>query len=274
MIRLFQLIRKYHYVILFIALQGIAFWILFDHNNYHHSIYFNKSTELAGHYFKSVYNAKKYFHLAQVNDSLLAENAQLKSELSKYRKTYPNRQVFDSNANYGFLYKTAHVISNSTDNQNNLIFLDIGQNSGISKHQGIINYDGIVGLVKTVSPNFSMGISILNSDFKVNAKIEELNELGSVTWDGKSTEYVILNDIPNNVSVEKGQHVLVGPYSGFFPEDYPIGIIESFTFIKGGSFYNIKVKLNVNMKNIGSVYVVKKILSEELDSLQNTIANE
>jgi rod shape-determining protein MreC len=243
--------------------------MLFSHNSYHHSHFFTAIDEISGKYHNTYYNASKYFDLQLINDSLLIENSKLRTEISKLKKTYPERQNYDTNINYGFIYKPAHIINNSIDKRNNFLTLDIGSNSNVKQHMGVISYDGVVGLIKRVSPNFSYCISILNSDFKVNAKIKELNEIGSITWDGNSIYHVVLTDIPNNVKVKKGQHVVVGPYSDFFPEDYPIGIIENFNFVQGGNFYSIKVRLQADIKNSKMIYVINKVLFDEQLNIEN-----
>ncbi len=274
MFRLFQLLKRFNYVILFILLQVIAFSILFYNNYYHHSKFFNALNEMSGSFHQSYYNTTKYLDLSRINDSLLLENARLKSEISKLNKTYTNRMVFDTNANYGFVYKPAHVINSTVDNRNNFMTLDIGSKRGAERLMGVVSYDGVVGLIKNVSPNFSNVNSILNSDFKLNAKIKEVNEVGSVTWDGHSIYHVVLLDIPNNVEVKKGQHVVVGPFSGFFPEDYPIGIVDDFEFMQGGSFYKIRVRLQADIKNSTSVYIVKRLMIEEQLELESKEENE
>lgn len=269
MIRLFQLLRRFNFLILFVFLEILAFMYLLSSNNYHHSIFFNSVQEVSGQFHRAYFNTVRYLDLRRINDSLLVENAKLRSALDAHEYKINEKHNFDTNAHYGFVYKPAHVINNSIRNRKNYMTLDIGSGKNIEPLMGVISYDGIVGIVKNVSPNFSLAISVLNTDFRVNAKIAETGEVGSVVWNGVGPGMVMLRDIPNHVELTKGQEVVVGPYSSMFPENYPIGKIVDFKLIKGGSFFEISVKLHSDIRNNTSVYVIRKILIEEQVELEN-----
>jgi rod shape-determining protein MreC len=206
----------------------------------------------------------------------LQENSLLHSQLTTaYSKLSEIKiNILDTNIEYSYKYKSADVINNTVDKPYNFLTLNIGKLQGIDEKMGVISDNGVVGIIKNSSNNFSVAISILNRDFRLNAKIQEIGEVGSIIWDGSSPEYVILQEIPNHVKVKIGQHIVVGPFSGFFPENYPIGIIVDYKLPKGASFYQIYIRLNTNMKNNSSVYVIKKIKIEEQQRLEKQSINE
>jgi rod shape-determining protein MreC len=138
----------------------------------------------------------------------------------------------------------------------------------------VVSDNGVMGIIKNSSENFSVAISILNRDFRLNAKIQEIGEVGSIIWDGGSPENVLLQEIPNHVNIKIGQHIVVGPYSHFFPENYPIGVIIDYKLPNGASFYKIYVRLNTNIKNNSNVYVIKKIKLAEQLKLEAQIIHE
>ncbi len=274
MIRLFQFIKRFRLFFTFFILELISFYFLFQNNIYHHSFLFNTGLEISGTIHRSWSGTEKYFSLAKTNDSLAAENAILRKRLSAIENRFTGNLLPDTNLNFGFTYQPGHVINNSFRLKKNYITVDVGKRSHIEEMMGVISYEGIVGIVAGVSQNFCRVLSVLNTDFHVNAKIKEVGEVGSVTWDGKSFAHVVLNDIPRHVRIEKGQHVLVGPYSKIFPENYPIGTIESFTVSEGESFYHIVVSLSANIKNINHVYLTRNMLLDEQNKLENNLTDE
>jgi len=218
-----------------------------------------------------------YFSLKKENEQLLTENAILHSQVaSAYSKLSElNITSFDTNKNYKFIFKPANVIFNSIQKRNNYLTLNIGSKQGITDKMGVVSDFGVVGIVKDVSENYCIVISVLNQDFRLNAKILELNEVGSIMWDGKHPDRVVLNEIPNHVKIKIGQHVVVGPYSRIFSENYPIGIIESFSLDKGASFYEVKVRLSANMRSVSKAYIIKRTdLDEQLNLEEKEVKND
>ena len=68
--------------------------------------------------------------------------------------------------------------------RNNFLTLNKGSKDGIRIGQGVIINDGIVGIVKSVSQNYSLVISILNKKTNVSIKFKKNNYVGSLKWNG------------------------------------------------------------------------------------------
>jgi rod shape-determining protein MreC len=79
---------------------------------------------------------------------------------------------------------------------------------------GVINNLGLVGIIDNTSPRYSTVISILNVKSRINAKIKKSNHFGSLIWNGKSTGFVQLIDVPR-LSVRKGDTIVTGMQSEF-----------------------------------------------------------
>ena len=270
MLRLFLFLKRFQYPLLFILLEAIALSLIISNLQYHKSVFFNSLQELNGIAYSKVESTTKYFHLKSMNDSLLLENARIKAELyTTYRKVKSDSIYQDSIKHLSYNLVPAYVVNNSIDNRNNYLTIDIGENKGANTRMGVVSDEGIAGIIKHVSPNYSLAISVLSSDFRVNARIVENGEIGSVTWDGRFVDRLVLKDIPSHIAIEGGQKVVVGPYSNFFPENTPIGTVLSYELESGGSFYNIYLKLNTNIKNLRMVYVVEKVNVVEQQDLED-----
>ena len=135
------------------------------------------------------------------------------------------------------------VIHNSYNVYENYLTLNSGQLQGVKPDMGVINSLGIVGIVDNTSAHYATVISILNKKSLINAKIKKSDHFGSLTWDGKSTGYVQLIDVPRLATIRKGDTIVTGGQSVIFPENINIGTIERIYTDEETHYYKIEVKL-------------------------------
>ncbi|NJK85384.1 MAG: rod shape-determining protein MreC [Bacteroidales bacterium] len=153
----------------------------------------------------------------------------------------------DTGANKKYVFIHARVINNSTDKQYNYITLNRGNKDGIEKEMAVVCSDGIVGVVKEVSENFSSVISLLNLNIKINAKIKKSGYFGPLQWTGTGYRKAVLSDIPHHVKITLGDTIVTSGFSAMIPEGYMIGVISDFK-LKGGNYYEIEVDLSTDFK--------------------------
>jgi len=269
---LFVLLLRYHALILFVVLELVSLSLVFSKNSFQRATLLSTTQEVVGTTQNSYFEVAKFFTLGKVNDSLAAEIARLKAQTTIANT--PNNKVVVGNTEpdyYEFI--PAKVIANSTHLRNNYLTLDVGAYDGVEKNMAIISSNGVIGIIKGVSGSFSSGISVLHSDFSLGARIKDLNENGIIVWDGKDKDYALLTDIPGHVDVQKGQKIEVNSYSFIFPEGTPIGEVVDFELDAGRAFYEVKVKLNDNFRNLGYVYVVKNIKISEKEKLEEEVTD-
>ena len=135
---------------------------------------------------------------------------------------------------------------------------------------GVFCPEGVVGTIVEVSDNYSIAVSVLNTEgFKVVPKIKELNDTkGTVNWNGKDPNYLNLENINKYEPLKVGYHIVTSPYSKNFPENVPIGVIESLKSRTTETFYDIKVKSSVNFGKIQTVYIVIDLFKDEIEKLE------
>jgi len=262
---LVELILKYHFLIIFVVLQLFAFYLLVSGNNYQNNKFTNLTGDVSGSVLEHYHNFTNYINLNEKNDKLAEENAFLK-QYEKYslKKLFSDKvKIEDTLYQQQYLYMSAEVIDNSVSNKKNYILINKGRINGIMPEMGVISSDGVVGIVKSSSDNFSVIVSLLHIESKVSAFIEENNYFGSISWSGDDERSLLLNDIPNYVSLKKGYHVKTSGYSSAFPKGVPIGIIKSFERVENGSFYNIDVEVSTDFRKLSHVYIVKDLMKME-----------
>jgi rod shape-determining protein MreC len=134
---------------------------------------------------------------------------------------------------------------------------------------GVINSAGIIGIVENTSKNYATIISLLNVSIKINAKIKKSNHFGTLSWNGKSTGFAQLTDVPRLAGVRKGDTIVTGAESRVFPENIGIGTIDKVYIDNETNYYTLDIKLFNDMTNLGHVYVIKNKDSEEIENLEN-----
>ena len=89
-----------------------------------------------------------------------------------------------------------------------------------------------------------------------------------MVWNGKSTGFVQLIDVPRLASVRKGDTIVTGGQSVIFPENIGIGTIDKIETDEETHYYTITVKLFNDMTNLGYVYIIKSKDREEIINLE------
>lgn len=267
---LFRFLTKNSFIFLFLLLEVVAFSLLVQNNNYQSSKVLNSSNFLVGNLYATINNIDEYFSLKEENQKLADQNAKLQStNVSSFMKVFGRMvQINDTTYLQSYVYSSAKVINNSTNNRQNYLTLDKGGINGIQSEMGVISSKGIVGIVKNVSEHFSSVMSVLHEKTKISAKIKKSGYYGSLIWEGGNYREAELKDIPNHVKLEVGDTIVTSGYSSIFPENILIGIVKEFDLPKGNNFYNIKVEFTEDYKNVSHVYIVRSLLKEERQKLE------
>lgn len=276
MYNLVKFILKYHFTILFILIELVALSIIFQNNRYQKVKFINASNFLTGGVYKAQSTVIDYFKLKEINESLAAENALLKNKISEinyieiptlYDDTLfvVDSLIVDTVKQSNF--RTGKVISNSLNKQFNLIFIDKGSLGLFYEDMGVINAQGVVGVVRSVSEDYATITPIINRDFNINAKIKDSGFFGNLSWDGVDPEFAQLYDIPNHIIPKIGDTIVTSGYSHIFDEGIIIGFIDKVNTMPGKSFININVKLAVEFGNLNYVYGIENHIKVEIDSL-------
>lgn len=256
---------------MFVLLEAIAISLIVSNNSQQGSAFFNSSNELSGSVFQTQSNVADYFSLSSVNKSLMEKNAQLLTELEALRK--PADSVFiplDSSMFATMQFKGAKVINNSLSLAQNHLTINKGSNQGIKPGMGVINEQGVVGRVKTVSRNFSTIISLLHTELLVSSKIISNDVFGSTKWDGLDPELAKLMYVPRHVVVTIGDKVVTSGYNEIFPEGIPVGTVVEVKPGTDTNYLDITIKLDTDFSKISYVYLVESFQKAELDSLNQS----
>ncbi len=266
--QIFNFIFKNSYKLLFLLLLSVSFALTIQSHSYHRSKIISSANFLSGGVYQKINDMSEYFNLQTQNEALAIENARLKSLLFNKKDSVSIAKINEINGLDKIEIIVSKVIHNSYNVTENYLTLNSGDLAGIKTDMGVVNNLGIVGIVANTSKNYATVQSILNFKSKINAKIKKSNHFGTLQWDGKSTGFVQLIDVPRLASVRKGDTIVTGGQSDIFPENIGVGTIDKAYIDNISHFYTLKIKLFNDMTNLGHVYIIKNKDRQEILDLE------
>lgn len=267
-----KLIVKYHFTIIFILLEIIAFSLIVVHNNYQRTVFSGYAASFFGTISSVVTSANDYLYLKTMNEKLVVENTNLKNEIEQlklYAQYHSDDTLRDSLffSDPAYTYRRAEMINSSFNRTKNYIMIDKGRDEGVGNEMAVCCVEGVVGVIQNVSKHYAKVLPLINTNLRVSAKLKKNGYYGSLQWDGNDYRFSYLNDIPFHVSVEQGDTIVTSGFSSIFPEGELIGYVESVNK-ETANFLTIKVKLATDFKKITDVYVITDNRKEEKKELE------
>ena len=135
----------------------------------------------------------------------------------------------------------ASVINNSVTHADNYITLDKGEADGIRSEMGVVNGSGVVGIVYLTSPHYSIVIPVLNSKSSISCKIKRSDYFGFLKWDGGSSEFAFIKDMPRHSLFSLGDTIVTSGHSAVFPSGIPVGTVDDIADSHDGLSYLLRV---------------------------------
>ena len=273
---LLNFLLKYNYWLLFILLEVICFVLLFRFNNYQQSVFFTSANVVAGKVYEVSGGISSYFHLKSVNEDLLDRNMALEQQITNLEnrlKDYRIDSITMNSIRYleqaDYKIFKAHVIRNSLNQADNYITLDKGSSSGIRPEMGVIDGNGVVGIVYKTSPSYSLVISVLNSKSSISCKIIGSEYFGYLKWEYGDSRYAYLKDLPRHAEFNLGDTVVTSGYSTVFPAGVMVGSVDEMSDSNDGLSYLLKIKLATDFGKLGNVRVISRNGQGEQRELEN-----
>ncbi len=273
---LLNFLIKYNYWFLFLLLEVASFVLLFRFNHYQQSVYFTSANEVAGKVYEISGGISSYFHLKSVNEDLLDRNVWLEQRVTALENAL-KEQGQDSVRLYSLerlataenrIFK-ANVIKNSLNRADNYITLDRGTEAGIRPEMGVVDANGVVGIVYKTSPHYSLVIPLLNSKSSISCKIVGSDYFGYLKWEGGDSRYAYLKDLPRHAEFNLGDTVVTSGYSTVFPEGVLVGTVDDMSDSHDGLSYLLKIKLGTDFGKVSNVRVISRNGQQEQKALEN-----
>ncbi len=267
---LLNFIYRNNFFFVFLLLEFICVFILIRNNGYQGSSLLNSSNAISANIYAMQAGTKEYLLLKDENERLSEQNTYLLNRLKLGYAALPLKTYTRHDTLYrqDYEFMSGKVINSSVTKRNNYLTLNIGSKLGVTRDMAVISSNGIIGIVKDVSPNFSSVMSILHKDVRVYCQLKKDGVYGPLIWDGSDYRYSNLINIPTYSKIQKGDTVITSSLSGIFPEGLLVGFVESYERRQNESFYTVKVRLSADFKKVNHISVVRYNKKAERDSLE------
>ncbi|MBP3303309.1 MAG: rod shape-determining protein MreC [Muribaculaceae bacterium] len=255
-----------------------GFVLLFSGNPFQHHVYLTSANRISSGLYSTANSVSSYFFLKEINEDLQRRNSDLELEIYRlndvirhYREqAYADTMSVDS-ALSRYHFVIAHVINNSINRAHNYITIDKGSLDGITPEMGVMDQNGIVGIVNVVSDHTARLISVLNPYLRLSCKVKGHAQVGSLVWDGKDPSEAMLEELPKHSEFTPGDTIVTSGYSSVFPEGVPVGTVMSSTRDIEDNFYTLRVKLFTDFSTLSTVRVIRDNMREELSAVEKEL---
>lgn len=159
----------------------------------------------------------------------------------------------------------ASIVSKSLTKSQSTITINVGESSGIKPGMPVINDLGLIGIIHSISEDFSIARTLKNIDLKLTVKDERSRVNGIMKWNG---EDLVIVDVPKTYDVEPGDRIITSEISSIVPVPVPVGIVAGLNKVETGIFNEVKVKPFVDFVRVEHVFVIGIVQSKQKNDLE------
>lgn len=244
---------------IFIALEIAALAMLGSSSTIQNTWFNRMSHRTASFFWSGGQRVRSYFSLERQNGILAEENFELLQKVIEYESLLGEKAALgevDWIVSDSLLKMVpARVIRATMDSQENHIVIDKGYEDGIEPDSGIITGRGVVGIISAVDRHRSYGLSFMNSNFILSARIGREGIIVPLQWKGTGTDRAVIREMSLHNVIEPGDTVWTSGFSDYFPADIPLGITEK-TSLTFGATSEVEVRLFQDFSCLKYVTVV------------------
>jgi rod shape-determining protein MreC len=220
------------------------------------------------HYFALQNTSRENERLRRENDAQKLQISQLQSRAAEADRFAALLNFKQAHQNVPML--AARVIGTSADTASQTVYLDRGERDGIRRNMGVITPDGVVGKVIESYRDTSQVLLLTDKDSGVGAMLSESRIQSPVG--GVGEPLLSMKYVPNDDTVNLGEHVVTSGMDRIFPRDLPVGTVSQ---IKSGNpFKQIRIRPAANLERLEEVIVLLSLQPLELKKDTGTPAAE
>lgn len=178
----------------------------------------------------------------------------------------------EKSANYDLMM--AKVIGRDPSNSYKTIILDKGSKHGLKPNMTVVNHDGLIGRILSVTNKTAEVLLILDSESGVGGRIFENRVTPGVVVGTGRTEYLQMIHLSHDILIEEGQTVVTSGLGGLFPKGIRVGTIFKVEFEANGLMKTALVKPFVSFSTLEEVFVVLETKNPEAAMKEELLPEE
>ena len=218
----------------------------------------------------------KQLNLNHTNQELQKSNASLMERLPRsfIRLDNSTVKIDDTVYRQQYEYIPADVINSTVEKRNNYFTIKAGTIHGVERGLGVISDNGVVGVVHRCSEHYSIVKSVLTENINISVVVDGMGLYGLLKWDGVDPRRGSVSGISNDLEIKKWTKIITREGTGIFPKGIMVGKVEKLKSVEGEAFWDVSILFSEDYRKLQKVYVVKNILSEEQQKLEQLIPKD
>lgn len=267
-------ITAYVHWALFLLLEALSGFLLFQYNHYQGSVWFTQANTVVAMVHEWEAKALSYLRMPAENAALVRQNIVLQQQNDALR-----HELAEAKVDTSLTQKTqaellqdltlipAQIIDNSVRKRDNMMVINAGSDDGVAPEMGVVSGTGVVGIVSAVTPHHALVMSILNSNSSISCRLRGTEYFGYLKWKGGKPLRAYMDDVPRHAHIKKGDIVETSGFSAVFPAGIFLGKVAEIKNSSDGLAYELEILLSTDIANLRHVNVIDNHIKAELDSL-------
>lgn len=267
-------ITAYVHWALFLLLEVLSGFLLFQYNHYQGSVWFTQANTAAAMVNEWEAKALSYLRMPAENAALVRRNIILQNKLDILRHELALTRA-DSSSTHNpqeevlrnMTLIPAKIVDNSVRKRDNMLVINAGSNDGVAPEMGVVSGTGVVGIVSAVTQHHSLVMSILNSHSSISCRLRGTEYFGYLKWKGGKPLRAYMDDVPRHAHIQKGDVIETSGFSSVFPAGIFLGKVAEIKNSSDGLAYELEILLSTDIANLRHVNVISNQNKAEIDSL-------
>lgn len=204
-------------------------------------------------YFDLVDVRRENQRLKMLVDALSIESSQYRELLATHRRLQDLLQ-FRQAVSRPVL--AAGVVGRDPTGWFKSVIIDKGRNAGVDLDMPVVNAEGVVGRIVSVSPNYAKALLVIDQNSAIDCLLQRSRDRCMVKGGSRDICKLVYADKSSDASV--GDTVITSGLGGVFPKGLPVGQILEIKEAAGAIFKDIDVLPAVDFSKLEEVLVVLK----------------
>ena len=204
-------------------------------------------------YFQLVDVRQISVHQQEQINSLKMENCRYREKLSTHERL-TNLLQFKQETQHSVL--AAQVIGLDPSGWFKSIIINKGKKDGLVPDMPVVNADGVVGRIVTLSPNYAKVLLIIDQNSAVDTLIQRTRDRGIVR--GLASDICEMAYVEKSIDIFEDDIAVTSGLGGVFPKGIPVGSVIHVETLSGKLFKDIEIRPAVNFSKLEEVLIILK----------------
>lgn len=170
---------------------------------------------------QTIWDVQKHNEMLASENQRLLEWFQAANRLDAENRAL--RELLNMKDEDAMQFRSGKVMSDQATQYSHTILVQLGKNDGLSKGQGVLSHEGLIGRVIETGQETSRILLMSDVNSRIPVTVEGTKDRAILA--GTNNTDPVLDHLPDSHSIQAGQKVITSGHGGIFPYGVPVGEI-------------------------------------------------